>query len=240
MRGEIAIVVPKSITPRGASALSKELKNNKIKVLGKDQDLILIKINAATKVKLGRVKNMQHLLDDRVSPAVMKKLPVKSRRVATLWNWSIDRQGKRITDASVKGLLDKLSIKVDRQGNVTDALTKKSLGKVDKKEVEVKKGNWYLYMNYSWEIIPGLFGYWLKRATMSRTYTSSARTNYQVVDHIIAEVYGPHHYAYQSRTNAVSAYAYDWSYIWFGQSAWVNHWSFARLGSASLQLTKRA
>jgi len=242
MRGKVALLIPKTITAAGSKNLITELKSKQMKVHDAAENLVFVPFDRKVRKDVSQLANFGALVVDRITPAQMRALPPESRRVGELWNWNLANRGKRITDGAVTGFMKKLQLKIDAQNNVVDTLTHKQIGKVKEKEGELNKGNWYIYVNWGWTIIPGWCGYWRKYYTRTRTYTSSTRKQRYIVDLIIAEVDGPHHYAYHSRYNGSSAYAYDWAYIWAWEASsdWCEHWGYARKGSASLQITHRS
>lgn len=242
MQEKVALIVPTKVTDVGSRKLLDKLKNAKVKVLGKGQNLIIVPFNMKVKPKLLNITDIDEHYCGEVPKSAIKRLPPESQRLAVLWNWSIASKRKRVTDGSVKSIMRKLNLEIDNQGNVIDKTTGKSLGKTKHGEKVDKQGNWWIYMWRYWAFIPGPFpvpGYWRKYATKSKTYVDQARTRRLIVDQIIAEVDGPHHYAYTKKYNRSYAYAYDWAWVWVWESDWCDHWSWAKKGSSTAQVIRR-
>lgn len=239
MRGEAALLFPKDVTAAGARTLARELGEMNVKVLDTAENLVLVRFDRAARKEIPKASSLGVMIVDRVSPSQLQSLPEQSRRIATLWNWSLSNKGKRISDRTVQSLMKKLKLEIDTQGYVFDSMARKRLGRVDRGEEADEKGNWRLRHSRGWEEIPGWWGYWKKYSTRTRTYVDQALTQRLVSDHIIAELDGPSHYEYQSRTNASSAFVYDWDYIWVWEEDWCEHWSYARNGNSSAQITGR-
>lgn len=238
-RGKYALLIPSEISARGVSKLAEELESQQVTVVGKD-DLILVKWDENARAAIAKGPSIQAFYVDRISPAAMQSLPEPVARVGLLWNWSISKRGRKVTDGEVKRLMARLQLEV-KEGQAYDSLTKKYLGEVQSEEEEEKKGNWCLRQNRGWERIPGWYGYWEKLWCKSRTfvYYPACSGDRLVMDYILAEVDGPQHYACQYKYNASVAYAYDWDYIWIFESHCGTAFSHARKGGSTASLTNR-
>lgn len=239
MQGKVALIVPSKVTDAGAKKLHDQLKRARVKVLGKEKNLVIVPLSRPVKSKLLKISEIGEYHTGELSKSTIKKLPRESQKLAQLWNWSINSKKKKVTDGTVKSLMRKLNLEIDNRGNVIDRTTRKSLGKTEEKEELIKKGNWWLFQWRYWYVVPGWFGYWRKYATKSKTYENYARTRRYTVDEIIAEVDGPYHYAYTKKYNRSYAYAYDWTYIWVWESDWCDHWSWAKKGGSTVQIIRR-
>lgn len=239
MQEKVALIVPTKVTDAGARKLLDQLKRAKVKVLGKEKNLVVVPLSRSVKSKLLKISEMGEYHCGELRKSAIKRLPPESQRLAELWNWSIISKRKKVTDGSVKFIMRKLNLEIDNRGNVIDKTTRKSLGKTEHEEEVDKQGNWWIYMWRYWDGVPGWFGYWRKYATKSKTYVDQARTRRYIVDEIIAEVDGPHHYAYTKKYNRSYAYAYDWAYVWVWESDWCDHWSWAKKGSSTAQVIRR-
>lgn len=239
-RGKYALLIPSEISERGVSKLVEELESHQVTVVGKDDNLVLVKWDENSRLAVAKGLSIQAFYVDKVSPTAMERLPERVARVTLLWNWSINNRGRRVTDGAVKRLMAGLQLEV-REGQVYDRLTEKYLGKVQSEEEEERKGNWCLRQNRGWERIPGWFGFWEKLWCRSRTYVHypACSGDRLVVDYILAELDGPQHYAYQSRYNASIAYTYDWDYIWVGESHCGTAFSYARENGSTASLTRQ-
>jgi hypothetical protein len=237
-RGKHVLLIPSKISPAGAGKLSRELTRDRVKIIGKAENLILANWDDNTRAAVTKGPSIQVAYVDKISPAAIRRLPAKAARIAVLWNWRIDKRGRRVTDAQVNRLMAKLKLE-ERNGQTYDRLGKKYLGRIKQGEKGEKKGNWWLCQNRGWYRFPGWFGYWEKLWCKSRTCTTSSCASRLVVDYILAEVDGPQHYAYQGRYNASIAYAYDWDYIWIGESHCGTAFSYARRGSSRVSITRR-
>lgn len=238
-RGKYALLIPSQISERGVHKLVEELKANLVTVADKDDSLVLVQWDEKAKIAVAKGPSIQAFYVDRVSAAAIRQLPEHVARVAKLWNWSISNRGRGTTRATVKRLMSDLQLEI-REGQVYDTLTRRTLGEVKSEEKEETQGNWCLRQNRGWERIPGWFGYWEKLWCRSRTYVSSTCSgSRQVVDYILAEVDGPQHYGYNSRSNGSVAYIEDWDYIWVGESHCGTAFSYARRGGSTASLTRR-
>jgi hypothetical protein len=240
LRGKYALLIPSEISERGVRKLVEELEGDRVTVIDKDDNLVLVKWDESSRIAVAKGPSIQAFYVDRVSPAAIRKLPERVARVALLWNWSISNRGKRTTDGTIKRLMSGLQLEV-RAGQVYDSLTRRNLGKVESGEEEERQGNWCLRQNNGWERVPGWFGYWEKLWCRSRTYVHypACSGDRLVMDYLLAEVDGPQHYAYQSRSGASIAYTYDWDYIWVGESHCGTAFSYARRGGSTASLTRR-
>ncbi len=236
--GKLVLIIPKKVTEEGIEKLSKELEENKVEILGKDENLIIAKWDNETKKAVGKGLSIKSFHPEKIKNSILKELPESSARIGHLWNWSIDKKGKKVTEKEVNELMKKLHLEI-KDDQVTDKLTKKVIGKLEKSEEEKGEGNWYLYQIRGWQRIPGWFGYWEKIYCWTYTYTNSTRTSRLTVDYLLAEVDGPNHYAWDSRYQGSVAYAEHWVYIWLGIGAGGTAHSHAREGSSSLDLTNR-
>lgn len=239
-RGKYVFLVPSEISAGGVSKVVEELKRYRVTVADKNDNLVFAKWDENAKLAVAKGLSIQAFYVDRISPVAIKRLPERVARVAVLWNWTISKRGRRVTDGEVNRLLARLKLEV-KKDQVYDNLTKKSLGKVQSGEDEEKKGNWCLKQNRGWYRIPGWFGYWEKLWCRSRTYEYYPRCDGPrlVMDYILAEVDGPQHYASRHRYEATVVYTYDWDYIW----AWESHCgtavSYARKRGSTASLTRR-
>lgn len=239
-RGKYVLLIPSQISPRGVEKLARELRSNRVKIAGKDANLILAKWDDNARAAIAKGPSIQAAYIDKIGPAAIRRLPPRVARIGVLWNWSIDKRGRRVSDGEVKRLMAKLRLE-EKRGQAYDRLAKKYLGKIQQGEKEEKKGNWCLRQNRGWYRIPGWFGMWEKLWCKSRTYVSYPACSGPrlVMDYILAEVDGPQHYAYQGRYNASIAYAYDWDYIWVGESHCGTAFSYGRRSGSTASLTRR-
>ncbi len=239
MQEKVALLVPTKVTAAGAKDLLDQLKKANIKVLGRDQNLIVVPFDKAIKQKLLKVTGIDNCYCDEVPKSAVLKLPPESQRLAELWNWSIITKRKQVTDASVKSFMLKLGLEIDKKGYVIDKKTKKSLGKIGHGEKVVKQSNWVIAQWRYWGWAPGFLGKWRMYGTQTITYINKNHTGREIVDKIIAEVDGPHHYAYTKKYNNSDAYAYNWSYIWDWESDWCEHWSWAKKDNVIKQIISK-
>lgn len=240
MRGKLAMLIPTKISREGVNVLQRELTRQRIKVLGKEHDILITRWDRSTRAAVRKGLSIQSYYVDRIPPAQIGSMPENVARVARLWNWSISRRGRKVADGEISRLMRSLKLEI-RENNVYDLLTRKTLGKVDEEEEEETKGNWCLRQNRGWYRIPVWFGYWEKLWCRSRTYVnypqcSGAR---RTMDIIVAEVDGPQHYGWNTRYNGSVAYTSDWDYIWVGESHCGTAYSWARLGNSSASITSR-
>lgn len=235
-RGQLALIVPANVTVRGSTNLANDLRRNRVKVLGANE-LVLTAWNDKSRDVVQRNKNVQQIFTGKISGATLRQLRGDALRIAKLWNWSIDTAERPVSTANVKRLWSSLKLDV-REDVVIDRTTRKSLGKVRSAESKARRHNWSLWQSRGWTIVPGWFGWWEKLYCWSETFVSSGYGGTrQYVDFLSAEVAGPNHYAYNSRYSATNAYAEHWTYIWVGMTRGGRAYSYARLGSASLQIT---
>ncbi len=256
-RGKYVLLIPSQISEKGVKKLVKELKSQRVEIVAEDKDnnLVFAKWDKKTRIAIIKSPSIQAYHTDKITPRDIKRLPKRVARVAMLWNWSIGKQGRHVTDGEVKRLMSRLQLE-ERRGRVYDRLTKKYVEKITKGETKEEKGNWFLSQTRGWCVIPTPFlGCWFKLSCKSSTYTYDLHSTehidadrvhtetspgriYQVVDRIVAEVYGPQHYAYKKRYNRASVYAYDWDFIWIWDVNGGEAYSYAKKGSTTRTITK--
>jgi hypothetical protein len=206
-RGEVAVLVPSQITEDGIRRLEEELTRGEVKVLGNQGGLVFAQWDDKARHAVpGNPRVRAHYLD-KIGKTELARLTPSATRVATLWNWRIDKSGRSVTDAAMKQLLKSLQLE-SRQGEVYDLLTKKSLGKIERGQETNKEGNWPLSQQRTTETWP-CPGFSMVKLQCVSLATPS------VCSQIIAEVFGPKHYAFSSQDDASSVKAYTWSAVWW-------------------------
>jgi hypothetical protein len=212
-QGNVVILVPSQKSAAGIRQLEEQLKRNGVEVHGNQGGLVFAQWNdKARRAIPGNPHVKAHYLD-KISSTELEQLPIPAKRLAIVWNWQIDKTGKKVTDAAMRQLLKSLQYE-ERQGEIYDILTNKRVGKIERKEEKSIDGNWTLQQRRHTEWLSfGAFQLRKLQCTTSATPT--------VCTQIIAEVNGPKHYAYKSRYNASSVDATsNWSTIW-----WWEHWT---------------
>lgn len=212
-RGEHVLIVPSA---GGASKLVQQLERNNVTVVVKDDNVVVAKWDENAREAIAKGISIQEVHNDKINPAVIRRLSEPVARFAELWNWSIEKRGKKVTNRDVKHIMGKLQLKV-KDNKVHDTLTNKSWGEIERKEGEAEEGNWFIYQNWDWEIWPFFGGSWVKKGCRTRTYVQPWYP-YLQADYISAEVTGPHHYSHVHRHYLHDVYAYDWDWIWWGES----------------------
>jgi hypothetical protein len=240
MRGKIAFMIPSDISAIGVRKLSTELSAGRVPVMAKDNGVVLAKWGKNARDAMEKGLSAREIYLDKIPAAHIRELPDPTTRIAQLWNWTLAKKGRRVTDGAVKKIMKELKLE-KRHNRIIDRVTEKDLGPIEEGETEDKKGNWCLKQNRGWNRISGWFGYWEKLWCKTRAYVNypACSGNRKLVDYIVAEVDGPQHYAWNSRYNASIAYTYDWDYIWVGQSHCGTAYSYGRKGSGSASITRR-
>lgn len=238
-RGKYVLLIPSQISPRGVEKLARELRSNRVTIAGKDANLILAKWDDHARATIAKGPSIQAAYVDKISPAAIRRLPPSVARIGVLWNWSIDKRGRHVSDGQVKRLMEKLRLE-EKRGQAYDRLAKKYLGKIQQGEEEEGTGNWCIRQIRGWYRIPGFLGFWEKLWCMSRTYTNGPPCSGPslVMDFIQAEVAGPQHFYYHGKYNGSIAYAYDWDYIWIGESHCGWAYSYARIGGSTASISR--
>ncbi len=227
-------MIPSDLSAAGINKLSTELTTGKVPILAKDAGIVLAKWGKTARSAMEKGLSLEAIYLGKIPAAHIKKLPDPTARIAQLWNWTLDKKGRKVTDGAVKTVRKQLKLEI-RNDRVTDKVTGKDLGPVEKGEVDMKKGNWCLNQNRGWYRVPGWFGYWEKLHCKTRAYVKypACSGNRQLLDYIVAEVDGPQHYDWESKYNASIAYAYDWDYIWAGESHCGTAYSYGRKGGSA-------
>jgi len=218
--------------------VAKELKDKRVKDFHQANGLIIAKLDPKLTKAVREGLSIQSFSSDRISPALIRRLPPKTARMAKFYNYTVVAHQRRLTDGQVRQHMKDLHLEI-KANKVYDKLEKKFIGDVKSEEKQSDKGNWCMLQNYGWYRIPGWFGFWEKLWCKTRTYKSACGGDRIVRDVVVAEVDGPQHYAAKTRYNASIAYVYDWDYIWIGESHCGTAYSYAREGNQSLDLTSR-
>lgn len=235
------LLIPSEISERGLKKLQAELQPYEVKILDTRDNLVLVEWDDKVREALASELSIQSALKGRISYKALQKMPPKVRRLGTLWNWSYNKRGRKVSGGEVKRIMKTLQLEV-RDKNVYDLKEKKNIGTIEEEESEEKKsGSWCLYQQRGWYRIPGWFGYWEKlwcRSTVYKYYPQCSGTR-KVADYISAEVDGPQHDSWAYRRTASTVYTEDWDYIWVGESHCGTAFSYARIGSGRASITRR-
>ncbi len=137
MPGKLVLLVPSRISASGVNELEGELDPRGVTILGKDANLILARLDENSRQAIAEGLSIQEFFVDKVRPTVIRQLPEPVARIATLWNWSIDKRGRRVTNAEVRRVMKKLQLEV-RDDQVYDRLTRTNVGRVESGETETQ------------------------------------------------------------------------------------------------------
>jgi hypothetical protein len=236
LRGQFALIIPAKTTPAGLRNVTDSLAKAKVKPLGEGK-ILVVPWNADSRAVLEAGVGIAGFHVDQIPKDVIAGLPESEARIAKVWNWSLESAHQHVSDAKVKRLWKSLGLEI-RDNRVYDSIAKKDLGLTQQGEEREHQGNWSLWQTRGWTVIPGWFGWWEKIYCWSQTYqTSTYGGAFEAVDFISAQVMGPNHYAYESRSTSPVAYAEDWTYIWVGMTRGGQAYSYARKGTTTRQIT---